>query len=112
MPDDINFVAILVACLGTGGLGLFAREIADIVSKVRRGVSTRETNRRNDIIGQRDAALARAADQEKRADHEREKRIAWQEHAGRLTFQLRVNGVHPDPLPDGVEDTYNPRKQD
>lgn len=106
--QDVNIVAILVACLGAGGLGAFAREIADIASKVRRGVSTRESNRKNDIIGQRDAALAREQAEQKRADDERRRRIAWQEYAGLLAFRLRIAGIAPDELPDGLEDTVNP----
>lgn len=106
--ENVSLVTILVAVLGAGGLGAFAREIADIVSKVRRGVSTRESNRKNDIISQRDAALQRANDEQKRADDERRRRIAWQEYAGILAFRLRISGVNPDPLPDGLEDTINP----
>lgn len=106
--ENVSLVTILVAVLGAGGLGAFAREIADIVSKVRRGVSTRESNRKNDIISQRDAALARSAAEQKRADEERERRIAWQEYAGILAFRLRMSGINPDPLPEGIEDTINP----
>lgn len=103
--QDVNIVAILVACLGAGGLGAFAREIADIASKVRRGVSTRESNRKNDIIGQRDEAIAQAADERGRADDERRLRIGWQNYAAGLAYQLRLAGGAPDPLPDDLEDT-------
>jgi hypothetical protein len=106
--QDVNLVAILVACLGAGGLGAFAREIADIASKVRRGVSTRESNRKNDIIAQRDAAIARSEAEQARADEERRRRIAWQEYSGLLVYRLRMAGIAPDPLPDGIEDTINP----
>lgn len=105
--ENVNLVTIIVAVLGAGGIGAFAREIADIVSKVRRGVSTRETNRKNDIIGQRDAALKRADEERDRADDERRRRIAWQEYAGILAFRLRMAGISPDALPDGIEDTIN-----
>lgn len=107
--ENVNVVAVIVAVLGAGGLGAFARELADIASKVRRGVSTREVNRKNDIIAQRDAAIAREATEQARADAERQRRIAWQEHAGLLAFRLRTNGVAPDALPDGLEDTLNPK---
>lgn len=103
--QDVNIVAILVACLGAGGLGAFAREIADIASKVRRGVSTRESNRKNDIIGQRDAAIASAEAERKRADDERQLRIGWQNYAAQQAYKLRLAGGAPDPLPDGLEDT-------
>jgi len=108
--ENASLVTIIVAVLGAGGLGAFAREIADIVSKVRRGVSTRETNRKNDIIGQRDAALERANAEQARADRERALRIAWQVHAGTLSYRLRSSGITPDTLPDDLEDTLNPKK--
>ncbi|SDG21284.1 hypothetical protein [Microbacterium sp. 77mftsu3.1] len=98
---DLDLVPIIVAFLGAGGLGAFAREIVDIISKVKRGVSTKETNRKNDIIAQRDSAV-------RAAEAERDRRIAFQEYSGVLRYQLRVNGVVPDPLPDGLEDTLNP----
>lgn len=103
--QDVNIVAILVACLGAGGLGAFAREIADIASKVRRGVSTRESNRKNDIIAQRDEALELAKDERERADDERRLRIGWQNYAAGLAYKMRLAGGAPDPLPDGLEDT-------
>lgn len=99
--ESVSIVTILVAVLGAGGLGAFAREIADIISKVRRGVSTREADRKNDIIAERDAAV-------KAAEDERRRRIAWQEYSGALRWQLRENGHDPNPLPDDVEDTINP----
>lgn len=108
--QDVNLVTVLVACIGTGGLGLFFREIADIVSKVRRGVSTRESKRKNDIIAQRDTAIARAEALQQRADDERRLRIAWQEYAGILVYRLRTSGVAPDALPDDLEDTLNTKK--
>lgn len=107
--ENVNVVTIIVAVLGAGGLGAFAREIADIASKVRRGVSTRETNRKNDIIGQRDAAVLRANAEQARADLERERRISWQGYAGTLAYQLRSSGVAPSSLPDDLEDTLNPK---
>ncbi|MCK2031255.1 hypothetical protein [Microbacterium galbinum] len=108
--ENVNLVTIIVAVLGAGGLGAFAREIADIASKVRRGVSTRESNRKNDIIAQRDAALAREKAEQQRADAERHARIGWQGYAGTLAFRLRSSGVIPDALPDDLEDTLNPKK--
>lgn len=108
--EKASLVTIIVAVLGAGGLGAFAREIADIISKVRRGVSTRESNRKNDIIGQRDAAIERANAEQARADHERALRIAWQLHAGSLSYQLSSSGIAPGNLPDDFEDTLNPKK--
>lgn len=102
---ELELVPTIVALVGTGGLGLFAREIVDIISKVRRGVATKESKRKADIIAQRDTAM-------RAAEEERARRIAFQEYSGALRYQLRVNGLNPDPLPDGLEDTLNPRKQD
>lgn len=109
---DLDLVPIVVALLGAGGLGAFAREIADIVTKVRRGVSTRESDRKNDIIAQRDAAREDARTAREREERERQGRIALQEHVGTLRWRLRENGVDPGPLPDDLEDTLNPRKHD
>lgn len=108
--EKVSLVTILVAVLGAGGLGAFAREIADIASKVRRGVSTRESNRKNDIIAQRDTASERAKAEQLRADREREFRIAWQEYAGLLAFRLRSNGITPDALPESLEATIYPNR--
>lgn len=102
MLQDVNLVAVIVAVLGAGGLGAFVRELADIISKVRRGVSTKETNRKNDIIAMRDAAV-------KAAEEERSRRIAIQEYAGTLRWQLRENGITPTALPDDFDDTLNPK---
>lgn len=107
--QEVNVVTIIVAVLGAGGLGAFAREIADIVSKVRRGVSTRETNRKNDIIAMRDAAIQEAKEADAAAEAERRRRIAWHEYSGTLRWQLRENGINPHPLPDDIEDSLNPQ---
>ena len=37
-------------------------------------------------------------------------RIAWQVHAGTLSYRLRSSGITPDTLPDDLEDTLNPKK--
>lgn len=103
-----NLVPILVALVGAGGFGVFAREIADVVIKVRNGISAREGNRKADIVAQRDAAIARFEAEQERADGERRRRIAWQEYAGILAYRMRVAGLAPDVLPDGLEDTINP----
>lgn len=108
-----NWIAIITALGGLGAVALCLREIVAMVKLLRSGVAARESRRRNDIIAQRDAAIAerdaanqRAADADRTADAEREKRIAWREHAGALTWQLRINGVQPHELPDGIEDTH------
>ena len=99
---DVNLVAILVAILGSGGLGAVASSIVNSIQMARKGVSGREDARRDDIIKQRDLAWARAtqaeadADKEEaRADRERAFRIRLQEHASRLRRQLISAGIEP-----------------
>ncbi|NLP82577.1 hypothetical protein HF576_01825 [Microbacterium sp. CFH 90308] len=111
---ELNWIAVLVAVLGAGGIGAAIREIASVVSLARKGVSGKEDKRREDIIAQRDHALALQAEAEAgeraadaRADRERDRRIAWQEHAAHLRYQLRSLGVEPGRHP-SIEDTENP----
>jgi len=105
--EDVSPVAVIVALLGTGGAGLFAREIADIASKVRAGISTKESKRKADIVAERNAALAEAAQHKKDAEQQRVLRIGWQEYAGKLLFLLSRNGITATPLPDELEDTLS-----
>lgn len=107
---ELNWVAILVAVLGAGGIGAAIREIASVVSLARQGVSGKEDKRRSDIIAQRDHALqlqAEAEDAERvadaRADAEAAHRRHWEEVAARLRRQLIELGAEPGPWP-----TYTP----
>lgn len=108
---DFNWIAVLVAVLGAGGIGAAIREIASVFSLARKGVSGREDKRRDDIIQQRDHALAMQAEAEAgeraadaRADNERTRRIAWQEHSAQLRWQLITNGIEPGPTPNDNTD--------
>ncbi|WNO28737.1 hypothetical protein SEA_FLAMETHROWER_22 [Microbacterium phage FlameThrower] len=99
---DVNLVAILVAVLGSGGLGAVITAIVNSVQMARKGVAAHEDQRREDIVKQRDLAWARAAqaehdadEEEARADRERIARIRWQEHAARLRLQLIKAGIEP-----------------
>ena len=99
---DPNLIAILVAVLGSGGLGAVITSIVTSVQMARKGMAAHEDQRRDDIIKQRDAAWARAAKaeleadaEEARADRERASRIEWQEHAARLRLQLIRAGIEP-----------------
>jgi Sec-independent protein translocase protein TatA len=99
---DVNLVAILVAVLGSGGLGAVVTSVLNSIRMARRGVSGREDKRRDDIIKQRDEAWARArqaeadADREEaRADRERGRRIRWMELAARYRLQLISAGIEP-----------------
>jgi hypothetical protein len=111
---DLNWVAVLVAVLGAGGIGAAVREIASVVSLARKGVSGKEDKRRDDIIAQRDHALLRMEEAEAgeraaedRADLERERRRRWQEEAARLRRNIIHNGGEPGPWPD-IDDTTDP----
>lgn len=108
-----NWVAVLVAVLGAGGIGAAIREIANVVTLSRQGVSGKEDKRRVDIVAQRDHALAMQAEAEAgeraadaRADLEAEQRRHWQEVAARLRRQLIELGADPGPWP-----TFNPIKE-
>lgn len=110
MANDLNWVAILVAVLGAGGVGAAVREIVSAVSLARKGVSGKEDKRRIDIITQRDHALKlrdeaeageRAADA--RADREATWRRSLQEEVARLRRNIIMLGQDP-----GLDTTRNP----
>lgn len=103
---ELNWVAIIVAVLGAGGIGAAVREIASVISLAKKGVSGKEDKRRIDIIAQRDHALAmqseaeageRAADS--RADLEAAMRRFWEEHHARLRIIIISLGADPGPWP-------------
>lgn len=103
---ELNWVAILVAVLGAGGIGAAIREIASVVSLARKGVSGKEDQRRNDIVAQRDHALTMQAEAEvgeraadARADYEADQRRRWQEEAARLRRRMIERGDDPGPWP-------------
>lgn len=99
----MDIVPTLVAILGSGGLGAVTTSVINSIMMARKGIATREGDRRDDIIKARDFAWARMAqaeadadEQERRADAERTKRIQWEEHAARLRIQLINAGHEPD----------------
>lgn len=114
----MNWVAILVAVLGAGGIGAAIREIASVVSLARKGVSGKEDRRRDDLVAQRDHALElmRAAEREKddadaRADHaESVKRRALEELARARRRLVEEHGADPGPWPD-FDNTDPPLKR-
>lgn len=104
--QNVNWVALLVALVGGGGVGVAVREIVNVVMLARQGVSGKEDKRRADIVAQRDHALQmqeeaeageRAADA--RADREAEHRRFWQELAARLRLTIINLGGDPGPWP-------------
>lgn len=99
---DQQWVVIVVAVLGSAGLGGVMTSVINGIVMARRGVAGREDQRRNDIIQQRDHAITRAAEAERaadiadaRADAERLTRIRWQETAARTRLQLIAAGLEP-----------------
>ena len=100
---DINWIAIIVAVLGAGGIGAALRELAGVITLARKGVSGREDKRRDDIVAQRDFALAErdaakqdARDAEDREDAERARRIRWQNYAGQVEYLAHYAGIRID----------------
>lgn len=98
--ENVNWVALVVAVLGAGGLGACFREIVSVVTKVREGVSAQESRRKSDIVAQRDHAIARADRAEARADDEARIRRLTQEYASELRRDLIELGEVPAPWPD------------
>lgn len=103
---DVNIVAIIVALLGSGGLAAVITSIKSSVTMHKQGVAGKEDDRREDIMKQRDDALAHARmaeaaerSEEARADAEREQRISWQEESARLRLKLIQEGHDPGPRP-------------
>lgn len=108
--ENMNWIAVVVALLGAGGIGAAIREVIGAVSLARKGVSGREQQRRNDIVTQRDTAIAEADAADRRADAERELRIQWREYAAHLRLQLIRAGEKPTDWPE--ENTEPTRKKE
>lgn len=112
MPEDFNWIAFVTALGGASAIGLFFREIFNIFTLLRKGVSAKESKRRGDIVAQRDHAIQRAEraelraeEAENRVDAEREnRRIVWA-HAARLERLLLLAGIEPGTFPDIDETT-------
>jgi hypothetical protein len=93
-------VPLIVALLGTAGLGAFIREIVSAITKVVGGMSARESKRKVDIVQQRDEALTRMNRAWRQVDREAEKRRAALDYAARLRRHLIELGETPEPEPD------------
>jgi hypothetical protein len=111
---DMNWVATIVGVLFAGGIGATIREIVGVVTLARKGVSGKEQKRRDDIVAQRDYALAqmRAAQSEAdaheaRADREAVRRQKWQEEVAKLRRLAIEHGRDPGPWPD-IDETTDP----
>jgi hypothetical protein len=90
-----DLVLLIVGCLGSGGLGVFAKDIVSGIGKLRRGVSARESSRKIDIVQQRDAAIDREDEQRARADAADIRARNAVELVARLRIQLITNGIEP-----------------
>lgn len=55
-----NPVALIVALVGSAGLGGFVKEVLSSVAKLRSGISAKESTRKRDLVGDRDYSDARA----------------------------------------------------
>lgn len=104
--ENFNWIALLVAVVGGGGIGVAIREIVGVVTLARQGVSGKEDRRKLDIVAARDHAIAMQAEAEvgeraadRRADLEAEHRRFWQEVAARLRLAIITAGGDPGPLP-------------
>lgn len=90
---EINLTTVLVAALGAGGIGAFAKDLLSGLAKIRGGVAVSETRRKADLASQLSAALIREAEQRARADRADRNRQRVQETNGRLRYTLVVNGI-------------------
>lgn len=115
---DLNWIAVLVAFLGAGGIGAAIREVASVMNLARKGVSGKEDRRRDDLVAQRDYALARMNEAEAgeraadvRADREARARRFWQDRAARLHQTVILTGGDPGPWPE-IDDTTDPPRKD
>ncbi|PWC05419.1 hypothetical protein [Agromyces badenianii] len=111
MLENVNVIALIVALVGTAGIGATFRDVVSVIAKVREGVSAKESTRKADLVAQREAALDREqraitlADQaDLRADAEAARRRRTQEYASRLRRQLLESGITPAEWP-VLEDT-------
>ena len=97
--ESISPVALIVAAIGAGGIGVFFRDVVDVFLKLRDGLSAREKNRKGDILQQRDAALIREEIAWEQRDVESAKRRRMEEHASELRRFAIEAGIKPPPYP-------------
>lgn len=81
-----NPVALVVAILGSAGLGGFFREIFLGFSKLRSGISAKESGRKRDLVTERDYEYDRA-------EAESRNRRRLEEYASKLRRALVENGL-------------------
>ena len=81
-----NPVALVVAILGSAGIGGFFREIFLGFSKLRSGISAKESGRKRDLVTERDYEYDRA-------EAESRNRRRLEEYASKLRRALVENGL-------------------
>ena len=81
-----NPVALVVAILGSAGLGGFFREIFLGFSKLRSGISAKESGRKRDLVIERDYEYDRA-------EAETRNRRRLEEYASKLRRALVEHGL-------------------
>lgn len=87
--ENVNVVALVVAVLGAGGIGVFFRELVSIITLIKTGVSAKESKRKNDLVAQRDREY-------QRAEAEARNRRRMEEYASVLRRDLIARGVDKD----------------
>lgn len=97
--ENVNVVALVVAVLGAGGIGVFFRELVSIITLIRTGVSAKEATRKNDLVAQRDREFQRAEAADQRADTEGRNRRRLEEYSSLLRRRLIDLGIAPSDLP-------------
>lgn len=80
-----NPVALIVALIGSAGIGGFLKEIVGSVRAVRSGVSAKESSRKRDLVSERDYEYGRA-------ELEARNRRRLEEYAAGLRRLLVENG--------------------
>lgn len=112
---DFNWIALIVALLGGGGLAVAVREIVSVITLARSGVSGKEDRRKSDIVAQRDFYMVRAEEAEAdadaaetRLDNERAKRRIVEDELILARRTIMIEGLSVRPWP-GFEDTDPPR---
>lgn len=113
---DFPWVALIVALVGGGGLAVAIREIVNVITLARSGVSGKEDKRKADIATQRDYYAARVEDAdrdrddaERHRDAERNRRRIMEDELALARRRMMEAGLDPRPWPHLDEDTEPPR---
>lgn len=104
---ELNWTTIIVALIGTGGVGAFGREIVAGLRKMARGVAAKESSRADDIVAARIRAEQRALAAEIIAERRYENELTMRRHVARQDVMLIAAGVEPLPEPE-LHDTLRP----